>query len=118
MSTIKPEDPLTAEAIRGYLRQVPGWRLTDDQSAIFRTVYFMDFQTAFEFMSEVASFSELIGHHPDWCNSWNRVDLTLTTHAAQGLTRADFDLASYVDRLLRGFASLSRTDDRACAGCR
>jgi 4a-hydroxytetrahydrobiopterin dehydratase len=69
--------------------------------ALRRTFEFADFSEAFAFMTRVALLAEQRNHHPDWSNSWNRVDIALTTHAAGStVTDADCELAAAVDELL------------------
>ncbi|MDE2582581.1 MAG: 4a-hydroxytetrahydrobiopterin dehydratase, partial [Rhodospirillales bacterium] len=58
-----------------------------------------DFSAAFGFMARVALLAEQHGHHPDWSNVWNRVEITLSTHDAGGLTAQDVRLAQAIDRL-------------------
>jgi 4a-hydroxytetrahydrobiopterin dehydratase len=74
------------------------WRREDD--AIVRDWRFRDFERAMVFVSLVADAAEAVNHHPDiLVHGWNRVRLTLTTHAHGGLTPADFDLAAQIDAL-------------------
>ena len=51
-------------------------------------------------MARVALLAEKADHHPDWCNSYRRVEIHLTTHEAGGLTERDFALARAIERLL------------------
>ena len=62
---------------------------------------FPDFNAAFAFMTRVAMAAEQANHHPEWFNVYNRVDVQLTTHDADGLTARDFALAKRMD----GFVS-------------
>lgn len=68
--------------------------------ALRREFRFVDFGRAFAFMSRVAAAAELLDHHPDWCNSYNRVQVTLRTHAKGGPTALDLILA----RVMQGLA--------------
>jgi 4a-hydroxytetrahydrobiopterin dehydratase len=61
---------------------------------------FADFVAAFDFMSKVAVLAETAGHHPEWSNVYNRVEIDLTTHDAGGITMKDFDLAEQINRVL------------------
>ncbi len=79
------------------LRELPHWRLTDGRDAIFRSIRFKDFNAAFGFMACVALAAEKADHHPEWFNVWNRVDITLTTHDAGGLSQRDVALAKVID---------------------
>ena len=58
---------------------------------------FGDFQTAFDFMTEVAAEAERLNHHPEWSNVYTRASIRLTTHDADGLTDLDFRLAAYME---------------------
>jgi 4a-hydroxytetrahydrobiopterin dehydratase len=80
------------------MRTLPGWELRD--GSIHRTFTFTDFSEAWAFMSRVALLAEAANHHPDWSNSWNKVDIALTTHDAGGLTHNDIDVARAIDDLL------------------
>lgn len=82
------------------LARVPQWRETPDRDAIARSVRFADFSAAWGFMSRVALLAEKMDHHPEWFNVYNRVDITLSTHDAGGLTGRDLALAEAIDALL------------------
>ena len=81
------------------LAKLTGWRMVDGREAIARQFKFKDFNAAFGFMTRVALVAERMDHHPEWSNVWNRVDVTLTTHDAGGLTEHDVTLAEAMDRL-------------------
>ena len=76
-----------------------GWTLAADGKSIARTFRFKDFVRAFSFMSGVALVAERMDHHPDWTNVYNRVEVTLSTHSAGGLTEKDVALAMAMDAL-------------------
>ncbi len=82
------------------LGTVPDWRLCDDASGISRSLRFANFVEAFGFMSKVALLAERADHHPEWSNVYNRVDIRLTTHDANGLSARDIALAQEIDALL------------------
>jgi 4a-hydroxytetrahydrobiopterin dehydratase len=67
----------------------PEWTVDRERGAIRRTFHFPDFAHAFGFMTHMAMVSEKMDHHPEWFNVYNRVDITLTTHDAGGLTSRD-----------------------------
>lgn len=81
------------------LRELSGWTLRDDASAIYRSFRFDDFSEAFAFMTRVALLAEKDNHHPEWSNVYNRVEVTLTTHDAGGLSQRDVNMAWAIDRL-------------------
>ena len=60
---------------------------------------FKDFSAAFGFMTRAALAAERMNHHPEWFNVWNRVEVTLSTHDAGGLTERDLKLAEAMDRI-------------------
>jgi 4a-hydroxytetrahydrobiopterin dehydratase len=86
-------------ARRGIPARLPGWRPVDGRDAISKTFTFKDFSAAFGFMTRVAMAAERMNHHPEWFNVWNRVEVTLSTHDAGGLTERDLKLAEAMDRL-------------------
>jgi 4a-hydroxytetrahydrobiopterin dehydratase len=88
------------------LRDLPGWSFDAEAKAIRRSFRFADFSEAFGFMTRVALAAEKADHHPDWSNSWNRVDVALSTHSEGGVTKLDVDMARKMD----AFASLAPGD--------
>lgn len=82
------------------LAKVSDWQITnEDRDAISRKFKFKDFNAAFGFMCQAALFAERMDHHPEWRNVYNRVEVTLTTHDANGLTQLDIDLATFMDTI-------------------
>jgi 4a-hydroxytetrahydrobiopterin dehydratase len=79
------------------LASLDGWALVEGRDAIIRTFQFGDFNAAFGFMSRAALKAEAMNHHPEWFNVWNRVEVTLSTHDAGGLTALDMELAAFMD---------------------
>ena len=75
---------------------LPGWTGGDD--FITKIFKFDDFAQAFGFMSQIAIVAEAMNHHPEWYNVYNRVDVTLTTHEAGGVTDKDIDLAKRMEQ--------------------
>jgi 4a-hydroxytetrahydrobiopterin dehydratase len=67
--------------------------------AIHKAYKFADFKTAFAFMSGAALKAEQMDHHPEWFNVYNKVEVTLTTHDADGVTQKDLELAGFMDQL-------------------
>ncbi len=82
------------------LEQLQDWSETPGpRDAIHKSFKFSDFKTAWAFMSASALKAEQMDHHPEWSNVYNRVDVTLTTHDADGVTALDVTLATYMDEL-------------------
>jgi 4a-hydroxytetrahydrobiopterin dehydratase len=84
-------------ARKGIATRLPEWRLAEGRDAISRTFTFKDFNAAFGFMTRTALIAEAMNHHPEWFNVWNRVEVTLSTHDAGGLTENDLKLAEAID---------------------
>lgn len=85
-----------ADALDG----LPDWDYDEARDAIARTFTFADFSEAFAFMTRVALLAEKADHHPEWSNVWNRVEITLTTHDAGGLSGRDVEMAEAIEGLL------------------
>jgi len=81
------------------LAALPGWTPVDGRDAIRKTFRFKTFVEAFGFMTRAALVAERMDHHPEWFNVYNRVDVTLTTHDANGLSARDVKLAQAMDAL-------------------
>ncbi|RYF95678.1 MAG: 4a-hydroxytetrahydrobiopterin dehydratase [Caulobacteraceae bacterium] len=80
------------------LKSLPNWTAADgERDAILRTFRFKDFNAAFGFMTRVALAAEKLDHHPEWFNVYNRVEVLLSTHDADGVTSLDVTLAQIMD---------------------
>jgi 4a-hydroxytetrahydrobiopterin dehydratase len=82
------------------LGRLSQWREVQGRDAITRTFTFADFNAAFGFMTRVALLAEQMNHHPEWFNVWNRVEITLATHDAGGVTERDVRMAEVIDGYL------------------
>ena len=82
------------------LRSLDGWRYDSGRDGIAKSFRFRDFGEAFAFMTRVALEAEKADHHPDWSNVWNRVDILLSTHSADGVTAKDFALARKIEQMM------------------
>ena len=67
---------------------------------LHRELEFKDFSEAWAFMQRVAELAEELDHHPDWCNSWNKVTIDLFSHSAGAITDNDRELARRIDELV------------------
>ena len=90
--------PLMPDEYEAYLRtELSGWNAVEEKS-IEKEYKFKDFQEALDFVSKVGQIAESENHHPDiFLHGWNKVRLTLSTHAIGGLSENDFILASKID---------------------
>lgn len=90
---------LTAAERADLLAAHPGWAETRDGKAVERTFQFADFSEAFGFMTRVALLAEQADHHPEWFNVYNKVEITLTTHDAGGLSQRDVEMIEAIEAL-------------------
>lgn len=90
---------LTEAERKTFFSDFPGWKPAGDRDAVTKTFVFDDFNAAWGFMNRVALEAEKADHHPEWFNVYNRVEITLTTHDADGLSERDVKLAAVIDRL-------------------
>ena len=82
------------------LKSLAAWKAVDGpRDAITRTFTFKDFNAAFGFMTRVAILADKLDHHPEWFNVYNRVEVLLATHDADGVTALDVQLASFMDEI-------------------
>ena len=79
------------------MRDLDGWTRTGD--TIERSFRFADFVSAFGFMASCALVAESMNHHPEWRNVDTKVEVSLSTHDADGLTHPDIDLAMRMSEL-------------------
>ena len=83
------------------LKQLPGWQAVKGKNAIARKFQFKDFSEAFAFMTRAALLAEKLDHHPEWFNVYNKVDVTLSTHDAGGVTEKDIRMAEAMEEFAR-----------------
>jgi 4a-hydroxytetrahydrobiopterin dehydratase len=77
--------------------QLDGWAAVPEKDAISKTYLFADFNAAFGFMTRVALMADKLDHHPEWFNVYNRVEVVLTTHDADGVSELDVTMARFMD---------------------
>jgi 4a-hydroxytetrahydrobiopterin dehydratase len=88
---------LSDDDISARLEDMLGW--ARDGDSIKRDFKFDDFQGSVDFVNRITPPAEEMNHHPDIAISWNKVELTLSTHSEGGLTESDFELAGKIDSL-------------------
>lgn len=93
-------DRLSDSARDAALADLPDWTHDAKRDAISRGFKFDDFSEAFGFMTRVALIAEKMDHHPEWSNVYNNVEITLTTHDADGLSERDVKMARAIGTLL------------------
>ena len=92
-------EKLNAEVRAQALEELSGWNPVDGRDAIQKRFRFKDFNQAWGFMSRVALAAEAMNHHPEWSNVYNRVEIVLTTHDCDGLSKRDIQLARKIEEL-------------------
>jgi 4a-hydroxytetrahydrobiopterin dehydratase len=85
--------------VQAALSQLQGWTAAEGREAIVKSYRFKDFAQAFAVMTRVALAAEKLDHHPEWFNVYKKVEVTLATHDAGGVTELDVELAEAMDRL-------------------
>lgn len=90
---------LSEDKILESLKKISGWHLSSDKKSIQKSYKFKDFNAAFGFMTRIALQAEKTDHHPEWFNVYNRVDITLTTHDAGGISERDIEMAAFIENL-------------------
>ena len=88
---------LTKKEIAKLLPEVEGWEVRDDK--LHKHLKFFDFVEAIDFVNAMAEIAEDEGHHPDFSVHFNEVDVTIWTHAIDGLSENDFILAAKIDEM-------------------
>ncbi|HTP76860.1 MAG TPA: 4a-hydroxytetrahydrobiopterin dehydratase [Rhizomicrobium sp.] len=88
---------LSPSARAAALKKLRKWAPVAGRDAIARKFEFANFNQAFGFMSRVALLAEKMDHHPEWFNVYNRVEVTLSTHDAGGVTQNDIDMATAME---------------------
>ncbi len=98
-----PTAKIGAEAA---IARLDGWRAVEGRDAIIKEFRFKDFNAAFAFMTRAALHAEKHDHHPEWFNVYNRVEVTLATHDAGGVTDKDVALAHFMDEAAARIAGI------------
>ena len=90
---------LSAQDIEYAMKTLDEWNLSEDSKSIAKNFKFKDFNEAWGFMNRIALWAEKMDHHPEWFNVYNRVEITLTTHDADGISERDIKMAKEIDKL-------------------
>jgi 4a-hydroxytetrahydrobiopterin dehydratase len=88
---------LSPAARKDALKGLSEWHDVPGRDAIMRKFVFKDFNAAFAFMTRAALLAEKMDHHPEWSNVYNKVEVTLSTHDAGGVTERDIAMATAMD---------------------
>ena len=93
---------LSSEERAAQVAQLNGWQNVEGRDAIKRRFKFADFNEAFGFMTRIAIKAQEMDHHPEWFNVYNNVEITLSTHDANGITERDIRLARFINEVANG----------------
>ena len=86
------------EFIQSELRNMPGWAYNNGY--LEKNFIFLNFKDAMIAMVRIGFEAEKMDHHPDWSNSYNKLNIRLRTHSVDGITENDFSLARKIDELV------------------
>lgn len=90
--------PLSQQDIENQLELLSGWSYSEN--AIHTTLEFDNFKDAFSAMTRIAFEAEAQQHHPNWFNVYNTLEISLSTHDADGVTEKDFKLAKSIESII------------------
>lgn len=93
-------DRLNDPQIEKSLKNLDGWERCNDRHAIKKSFKFKGFNATWGFMNRIALLAEKMNHHPEWSNVYNRVEITLTTHDANGISERDITMATQIETYL------------------
>lgn len=91
-------DKLSSDQIEQKLKDLKGWSYSKD--AIHTKFEFDNFKAAFTTMTRIAFEAEALQHHPSWANTFNQLEISLSTHDAGGVTEKDFKLAKEIEKIV------------------
>lgn len=100
MGEPSPARALAPDALEAALKDLPAWRYDAKRRALFRGLVLEDFGEAMGLMVRIGIEAEKADHHPEWSNVYNRLDIWLTTHDANGVSDRDLHLARRIDAIL------------------
>ena len=89
---------LSEDEIQNKLNDLDGWTYAKD--AIHTSFQFENFKEAFTVMTRIAFEAEAQQHHPNWGNVYNQLEISLSTHDADGVTEKDFKLARTIEQII------------------
>ncbi|MBE7639136.1 MULTISPECIES: 4a-hydroxytetrahydrobiopterin dehydratase [Salegentibacter] len=93
---------LSEEEINKKLKNLEGW--VYNNNAIHTSFQFANFKEAFTVMTRIAFEAEAQQHHPNWGNVYNELEISLTSHDANGVTEKDFKLAKAIEEIVEASA--------------
>ena len=89
---------LTDIEIGEKIESLQDWDFYDN--ALHTDFEFDNFKDCMSAMNRIAFECEALNHHPEWTNTYNTLDIKLTTHDAGGITLLDFKLATIINQIV------------------
>ncbi|MCA1630382.1 MAG: 4a-hydroxytetrahydrobiopterin dehydratase [Acidobacteria bacterium] len=89
---------LRGDELAEFASRVPAWEIVEEHH-LRRRYKFSNFRDALAFVNRAGEVAENEGHHPDISFGWGYCDVTIYTHAIDGLSESDFILAAKIERL-------------------
>ncbi len=89
---------LSGVEIERFIGELQGWEVMEEHH-LKKSYEFPNFRQSLALVNRIGEVAEAEGHHPDICFGWGRVEITIHTHAIDGLSESDFILAAKVDQL-------------------
>lgn len=87
---------LNSAEIKEALKSLEKWEIINEK--LYRKINFENFVSAFSFMTHIAIYAEKVNHHPEWKNVYQVVEIWLTTHDKNGITKNDINFAKTIDQ--------------------
>jgi len=81
------------------LQMMQGWKYI--KGFIVKDFVFSNFKEALSIMLRIGFEAESMNHHPEWTNIYNKLNIRLRTHDADGITEKDFELANKIDAIIK-----------------
>ena len=91
--------PLEKADITAHLAKVEGWQWDPEKKCIHKRYSFKNFYATMAFMNAVAWVAHCENHHPDCAISYQNCQVSLKTHAIDGLSLNDFIMANKINGL-------------------
>ena len=95
---------LSDNDINHYLQPYKNWRYDSVKKSLCFSYKFDNFSACFAMMVQIAMLAERHNHHPDWFNSYGKLDIALTSHDVQGVTKRDVDMMAMIAKLFADLA--------------
>lgn len=101
---LRAPQQLQGTELQQQLAKLPSWQHTaQPRSTIHKQYKFNNFVECYSYMTAVALYAEKHGHHPEWSNVYNTLNITLTTHDCGGVSMNDIEMAQFCDKTAQNY---------------